>query len=158
MPRRPSTSLKKRFSDFLVLVLVLDGGVGSTTVAGCRSRGWGAGTGVVAMRVVRASCSLSVWAVAFVSPGRCLTVGSSQYVVMRKSSRFRSTGVIAGKPDSTAEREGFPIPPVSGPVRFGSDANDLSGGFTAGQRVQHRHVEGFTRTCSVTKGSVRRMP
>ena len=88
-------------------------------------------------------CILSVWAVALVSFGpyltvgssRYLTVGSSQYVVMRKSSRFRSTGVIAGKPDSTAEGEGFPIPLVSRPGRRSHEANHLSGGFTAGQRV-----------------------
>ena len=99
----------------LVLVLDLDGCVGTTTVVGCRSTRWCAGTGVVAVRDIRGRCIRSVWAVALFSPGRYLTVGSSQYVVMRKSSRFRSTGVIADKPDSTAEREVFPIPVVSAP-------------------------------------------
>src|SRR6476661_11054862 len=98
MPRRPSTSLKKRFCGFFVsglglvstLALVLDGCVGTTVVG--RSTRWCVGTGILAVRVIRASCILSVWAVALVGPGRYLTVGSSQYVVMRKSSRFPSVG------------------------------------------------------------------
>src|SRR3954463_11848056 len=102
MPRRPSTSLKKRFSDFLAsglglglgsaFALAVDGCVGTTAVAECRCTRWCAGAGILAVRDVRGSCLLAVWAVALVGPGRYLTVGSSQYLVMKKSSRFHQCG------------------------------------------------------------------